>query len=117
MDRRIKVRIQTHRKEREKLKSRIKDRCVYPCSLSDLSKFQIEGKLSIELFKRHISKLLPLVLALVSEGKGIPAIERILGMNERSLECWLHNHPSVAKKVKAAREIRRDSIALKAMLE
>lgn len=117
MDRRIKVRIQTHRKEREKLKSRIKDSCVYLCSLSDISKFQIDGRLSIELFKKHISKVLPVVLSLVSEGKGIPAIERLLGMNERSLECWLQNHPAIDRKVKEARKIRRDSIELKKMME
>lgn len=117
MNRRIKVMIESRRKEREKIRSRTKDSCVYPCELSDISTFQIDGKLSIELFKQHISKLLPIVLSLVSEGKGIPAIERILGMNERSLECWLQNHPRIGKRVKEAREIRRDSIALKAMLE
>lgn len=117
MNRRIKVMIESKRKERQKLNSRVMDRCVYPCSLSDISKFQIDGKLSIELFKKHISKVLPVVLSLVSEGHSIPSIERLLGMNERSLECWLQNHPAIGKKIKRAREIRRDSIALKAMLE
>lgn len=117
MNRRIKVRIETHRKERQKIDNRIRTSCVYPIALSDLGHYRVEGKLSLEAFKENLAKLFPLVLSLVAEGKGIPAIERILGMNERSLECWLQNNPRIDKKVKRAREIRRDSIALKAMLE
>lgn len=103
-------------KRRRNLKARVRDTQVYLIDLSDLSDFQDNGLLSIQVFKENISKLFPLVLSLVSEGHSIPSVERLMGFNRRALVSFLQNHSGINRRVNEARKIHLDRVALAEIL-
>ena len=116
-NKRISIILESRRKERKKINNNAFSSRTSSASLSDISNIQIDGHLAIELLKKNIGKIFPLILSLVNEGESIASIERLFGMNKKALIQFIEKRPALHKAVQRAKDIRRDSVALKAMLE
>lgn len=88
-----------------------------PISFEGIQALQVDGLLSIEVFKENIGSIFPFILEKVSEGIKIQAIERMIGMNHRSLQQFIMRNSRIKEQIKKARSIRTDDIQLRALLD
>lgn len=79
-----------------------------PITIEEIRILQVQGVLDLEVFYENIGSIFPFILDKVSEGMSIRAIQRYIGMNDRSLQELLQRYPRLNEEVKKARRIQVD---------
>lgn len=79
-----------------------------PLDFEGIEALKVEGVLTYEVFTTNIGRIMPFILSRISEGETLKGLERLLGMNDRSLIQFFQRFPVLNVQIREARKIRVD---------